>query len=296
VNQYSRKNWITLAALSVVWGFSFILMKIGLKTFSWDQVASMRISVSFAATMPILLLHYNKIRRSEIKYYCMTGFFGSGLPAFCFTYAQTHLDSGITGVLNSMTPAFTFILGAACFGMTFQRYKLLGVLIAMSGAIILVSFDSAGTGRTNLVYALPVLIATISYAISANIVKRFLQDAHPLVMGAMGFLFMGIPAATYLITTEFWNKSDMAGFAQSAGAIIVLAVFGTVVASMVFYWLIQKTDSLFGSLVTYLIPIVAVLLGILDRETITLKQIGGMLLILTGIYIINQRISTKKPL
>ncbi|MBK6729671.1 MAG: DMT family transporter [Bacteroidetes bacterium] len=111
MNHYTRKNWIILIALSVVWGFSFLLMKIGLKTFSWDEVAAMRITTSFIATLPILFFHYKKIKRSEIKFYFMTGFFGSGLPAFCFTYAQTHLESGIAGVLNSMTPAFTFILG-----------------------------------------------------------------------------------------------------------------------------------------------------------------------------------------
>lgn len=294
MNHYTRKNWIILIALSIVWGFSFLLMKIGLKTFSWDEVAAMRITTSFIATLPILFFHYKKIKRSEIKFYFMTGLFGSGLPAFCFTYAQTNIDSGIAGVLNSLTPAFTFILGVWFFGMTFQKYKMLGLTIALLGAIILVSFDSSGKSHTGFIYALPVMIATLSYATSANIVKRYLQHAHPLVMGAMGFCFIGIPAGIYLVTTEFWSKSNMENFNASTSAILALSFFGTVIASMVFYWLIQKTDSLFGTLVTYLIPVVAVILGVIDGELITIQNIGGMLLILVGVYIINKKDPIKK--
>ena len=64
----------------------------------------------------------------------MVGFFGSGLPAFCFTFSQTHIESGITGVLNSLTPVFTFVLGVLLFGMKFEKNKLLGLIIALVGA------------------------------------------------------------------------------------------------------------------------------------------------------------------
>lgn len=300
MNQYSTRAWVTLILLSLVWGCSFFLMKNGLETYSWDEVAAMRITVSFLATIPILIFHFKKIKRNEIPFYFMTGFFGSGLPAFCFTFAQTHIESGIAGVLNSMTPVFTFALGVWFFGVQFQKYKMIGLMVAFAGAIILVSSDGEGKGENEFLYALPIMVATISYATSANIVKRYLQNAHPLIMGAMGFAFIGIPASIYLISTGFWNKSDMPYFVSSTSSIVILSVFGTVIASIVFYWLIQKTDSLFGSLVTYLIPIVAVILGVWDGEIISSKHIGGMALILAGIYVINsknpwRRLSQKAP-
>jgi drug/metabolite transporter (DMT)-like permease len=287
MQKYTTTSWVLLLVLSLIWGFSFIFMKYGLKTFSWDEVATIRISFSFIATLPLIFIHFRKIKKSEIKYYCMVGFFGSGLPAFCFTFSQTHIESGIAGVLNSLTPVFTFVLGVLLFGMKFERNKLYGLIVALTGAIILVLFDKAPGGESNLVYALPLFVATMSYATSANLVKRYLQNANPLTLGAVGFTFIGIPAITYLFTTDFLSQTNDEFFTISLTSILALSFFGTVVASIGYYALIQRTDAIFGSLVTYLIPIVAILIGWIDGEHLMVYHFIGMLFILAGIYIIN---------
>jgi len=287
MQKYSTTNWLILIGLSVIWGFSFIFMKYGLKTFSWDQVAAIRISFSFIATLPLIIFYFRQIKKSEIRYYLMVGFFGSGLPAFCFTFAQTHIESGITGVLNSLTPVFTFVLGVMLFGMKFEKNKLIGLIVALTGAIILVAFDRAPGGESNLIYALPLFAATMSYATSANLVKKYLQNAHPLAMGAVGFSFIGIPSIIYLFTTDFLTHSGDVNFSISLFSIIALSFFGTVVASIGYYTLIQRTDPIFGSLVTYLIPIIAIAIGFFDGENLLIYHFAGMLFILAGIYIIN---------
>lgn len=289
MKKYSTTNWLILIGLSIIWGCSFIFMKKGLDTFSWDEVAAMRIAFSCIATLPILFIYRSKIKRSEIKYYAITGFFGSGMPAFCFTFAETHIDSGITGVLNSMTPVFVFILGVLFFGIKFERLKLIGLIVALTGSVFLVIFDRTDNGHSNLIYALPVFLATISYGISANTVKRFLQDAHPLAMGAVGFLFIGIPCMIYLATTNFWQHAGEQYFIRSLSSVAALSLLGTVTASIVFYALIQRTDSIFGSLVSYLIPIIAILLGLADGEKLFIYHFAGMLLILIGVFIINSQ-------
>jgi drug/metabolite transporter (DMT)-like permease len=284
---YSSSNWLTLIVLSIIWGCSFLFMKKGLDTFRWDIVAAMRISISCVAIIPVLILHFKKINPKELKYYAITGFFGSGLPAFCFTFAQTHIESGISGVLNSMTPVFVFVLGVLFFGMKFEKWKLFGLIVSLTGAVLLVIFDETESGQSNILFALPVFLATVSYAISANTVKRYLQDAHPLAMGAAGFMMIGIPAIIYLFTTKFWELSGEQYFLTSVSSIAALAILGTVTASIVFYALIQKTDSVFGSLVAYLIPIVAIILGIIDGEQFMIHHFAGMILILAGIYLLN---------
>ena len=289
MQKYSTTSWLLLIVLSLIWGFSFIFMKYGLKTFTWDEVAAIRISFSFIATLPLIFIHFKKIKKSEIKYYCMVGFFGSGLPAFCFTFSQTHIESGIAGVLNSLTPVFTFILGVLFFAIRFEKNKLYGLIVALTGAIILVVFDRSASGESNLVYALPLFVATMSYATSANLVKRFLQNAHPLTLGAVGFSFIGIPAIIYLFSTDFLSRADMSTFNVSLMSVISLSFFGTVIASIGYYALIQRTDAIFGSLVTYLIPIVAIIIGFVDGETLRIYHLIGMLFILAGIYIINSR-------
>lgn len=292
--QYQAKHWFLLIGLSIIWGFSFIFMKYGLKTFSWDQVAALRISFSFLFTLPLFIIHFNKIKRAEIKYYCAVGFFGSGLPAFCFTYAQTHIDSGITGVLNSLTPVFTFVIGVLLFSMRFERNKFIGLVVALTGAIVLVVFDKTEGGESNLLYALPLFLATMSYAMSANIVKKYLQDAHPLALGAVGFMFIGIPAISYLFSTDFVDRASIDTFRISFTSIMALSFFGTVLASIGYYLLIQKTDAIFGSLVAYLIPIVAIIAGAADGETLKGYHFIGMAFILMGIWVINRR--AKMPL
>lgn len=262
-------------------------MKKGLDTFSWDVVAAMRITFACICTLPILIIYRRFIKKEEIKYYAITGFFGSGMPAFCFTFAETHIDSGITGVLNSMTPVFVFILGVIFFGVAFEGSKLIGLVIALTGSVMLIFSGDASSGNNNVLYALPVFVATISYAISANAVKRYLQNAHPLVMGAMGFLIIGIPAGIYLFSSHFWELSSQPLFNRSLASVAALAVLGTVTASIVFYALIQRTDSIFGSIVSYLIPIFAILLGVWDGEKLFFGQYIGMVVILVGIYIIN---------
>lgn len=286
---YSSQNWMLLFLLSLIWGFSFYFMKNGLKTFTWDEVAALRISLSFICTLPLLLIYFKKLKKSELKYYGLVGLFGSGLPAFCFTFSQTHLESSIAGVLNSLTPVFTFLLGVLFFHLSFEKNKLAGLFIALIGAVILVIFDKTESGESNLLYSIPVFIATISYAMSANIVKRFLQHAHPLAMGAAGFSFIGIPAIIYLSTTGFMELKTHEYFYLSIESILALSIFGTVLASIGYYTLIQKTDPIFGSLVTYLIPLVAIIIGLLDGEELKLYHFVGMLFILTGIYAVNYR-------
>jgi drug/metabolite transporter (DMT)-like permease len=286
--EYQPKHWLILLLLSVVWGTSFILMKNGLDTFRWDQVAALRISVSFVGTLPFLYLYGRHFRGSQLRYAALTGLTGSGIPAFCFAFAQTHIDSGIAGVLNSLTPAFTFALGVLFFTMPFHRWKLAGLLTALTGAIILVSFGDE-EGQSQLWYALPVFVATLSYALSANLVKTYLQNAHPIGLGAIGFCCIGIPAIIYLFSTRFWELSSVSTFQVSFWSLVALSVFGTVMASIAYFRLIQMTDSLFGSLVAYFIPIVALLLGVYDGEKITANHIVGMGFILGGIYMINSR-------
>ncbi|MFN0274516.1 MAG: DMT family transporter [Chitinophagales bacterium] len=293
MKNYSSQNWLALLILSIIWGFSFYFMKNGLKTFTWDEVAALRISVSFIATLPLIIIYLKNIKRKEIPYYCMVGFFGSGLPAFCFTYSQTHIESGITGVLNSLTPVFTFLLGVVLFNLKFEKNKLPGLFIALIGAIILVIFDETESGQSNLLYAIPVFVATMSYAASANIVKRYLQTAHPLALGAVGFMFIGIPAIIYLFSTDFLSRTNIDTFQLSFFSIVALSVFGTVVAGIGYYALVQKTDPIFGSLVTYLIPVVAILVGLFDGEKLKSYHFIGMLFILAGIYVVNS-VGNKK--
>src|SRR4051812_22162912 len=104
-------SWLILITLSLVWGSSFILMKQGLKVFSSDEVAGLRITIASLFMLPFLIRHYKIDLRRHIKGLLLMGVFGNLIPAFLFTKAETQISSSLTGMLNALTPLFTILIG-----------------------------------------------------------------------------------------------------------------------------------------------------------------------------------------
>ncbi|UTW63702.1 DMT family transporter [bacterium SCSIO 12741] len=286
-------QYLILGLLALTWGSSFILMKRGLESFSSFQVAEYRLFIAFVALLPIAIRNLPKFPKTGKQRIgiVVVGLAGNFFPAFLFAEAQTRLPSGITGMLNSMVPLFTLILGVLAFGASTNRRQVLGVFIGLIGAITLISFSHDGTHvDVPLIYPLYIVAATLCYATSVNIIKAFLQEVNAIHITAFAFLVIGPIAGLGLLTGDFWSEA----FRTSAnlinlGYITILGVVGTAAALLLFNQLIKATTAIFASTVTYLIPIVAMSWGILDGETVTLMHAGGMGLILFGVYLINRK-------
>lgn len=287
-NPYTK--WLIFFILSITWGSSFILMKLGLRSFSDLQVASIRLFLTFLVLSPVIVKNFKKIKKHQWKNLCIAGIIGSGIPAFLFTIAETKVSSAITGVLNSLVPLFTVILGLLFFKMKFRKMKALGALVGLVGAIGLlmvsggISFDTK-----NIAYSYLVILATISYAANVNFLHRFLKEINSVNITAFGFLFIGPTAGVYLFTTDFLSIMQQDNMAWiNLGYIAILAVFGTAIAVILFNMLIKRAAPIFASSVTYVIPVFAIMWGVLDGEQIHAIQFLFIALILTGVYIINR--------
>lgn len=280
-------NFAILIGLSIVWGSSFILIKKALVAFSPDQVASLRISISALAFLPVVLWNWKRIDWSKWKWLLVVGSTGSAIPAFLFSTAQTQLSSTIAGILNSLSPLFTLTFGIILFGAAVIKRKVVGVLLGLTGAIIMTAIAEQGDISGNLLYGLLIVGAAACYGLSANVVSFKLQDMKSLYLSAASFCMVGLPALIYLLFyTNFPERMVMNENAQmSLYAVLFLALIGTVVASVIFYYLIQKTSALFGSTVAYLMPIVSIGWGFFDGEVINLWHFVGMGLILGGVYL-----------
>ncbi len=287
----STRNWIILAVLAIIWGSSFLLIKKGLIAFSPVQVACLRISLSCIAFLPFLHKRLLRVKAKQLLPIFGVALFGSGIPPFLFAYAQTHIDSGITGIINSLVPLWTLILGVLLFRVPFKWLKLAGVLIGLTGAALLIFFKHDGTFEGDFRYGIYVVMATICYGTSVNLLKFYLQEVDALVITLLAFMMIGPPSLAGLLFTDFFHQMAHHPFAwQSFGATLLLAFFGTAFALVLFNTLVQKTSALYGSTVTYLLPIVAVTLGTWDGETFGWMQFVGMGLILGGVYLINRPI------
>ena len=215
----------------------------------------------------------------------LVGFLGTGIPSFMYAIAITRIPSATAGILNSMTPIWTLLIGLAFYATVFKRSQLVGVLLGLIGAIALIVFDSESLRLTFDVFALLILVGTLCYGFSGNIVQRYCQDMNPLVLTAFSFFAIGGFALIILLTSDFIQVMQTHPEAWwSFTAVAVLSIFGTVMANVLFYRLIQNTNAVFASSVSYLIPVTAIIWGLVDAEVLTWLHYSGMILILLGIY------------
>ena len=283
------RDWVILTFLSIVWGSSFILIKKGIAVFEPDQMASLRIAISALALIPVFLTRQSRgIPRNKWFWIALVGIFGSGLPALLFAIAEQSVPSSVAGILNSLTPIFTWTLGLLFFSVLFVRRQLVGVVIGFLGAVIVIALQPNFTLSIDL-YTGFIVIGTISYGLSGNIVKTHLQDVHPIVLNSLAFFIIGVPALVYAYTSgAFSHFNETPGAWTALLAIAVLAIAGTVTANILYFWLIQRTNAVFASSVAYLIPLMAVVWGVVDGEHLYWPQFAGMGLILIGVYVLRR--------
>ena len=281
-------QWITLMFLAFIWGTSFILMKKGLESYTNNQVAAFRIFFSFIILIPLIIRNLNKLSLKNIKSLLIFGYIGNVLPAFLFTKAQTQISSSLAGMLNSLTPLFTLIVGFLLYKSTTKIYNIIGIFIGLLGALGLIIKENSGIFKGINSFALFVVLATFCYGINANLVKFKLKELTGIGIVSLGFLFIGPFAGIYLLFSDFSQTFTTENYLINLGYIALLALFSSVIALIVFNTLIKYTSTIFATSVTYIIPVIAILWGIFDGETISGFQLFWISVILLGVYLVNK--------
>lgn len=289
-------NWVIFLALSFIWGSSFILMKAGLEHLSAYQVASVRILASGLVLLPIALRHTHTLQKDRLFYIFMSGVLGSLLPAYLFCLAEEGIDSSLAGALNSLTPFFVIITGALFFRIHTSLQKIMGIVVAFLGSVLLFLSKPELSQQHQLLSVSYVMIATFCYGLNVQMVNRHLHHIPSLQIASWALVLNAIPAGIVLLNTGYFseNLTDR-GFWISSAYACVLGVFGTAVASIIFYMLIKRAGAVFASLVTYGIPFVAIFWGLLDGEKVGWLQVVGLSIILAGVYVANQNSTPTKP-
>ena len=285
-----QQKWVYLFLLSLVWGSSFILMKKALIGVSPIQLGALRMIVTSVFLLLIGFKSIKKIKKEQWIYIFYTALLGTFIPGFLFSYTLTAIDSSIVSILTSFTPFNTLIFGALFFGFAFKKQQLLGILIGLFGTLILILEGAVLNPNQNYWYALLIIIASIGYAFNVNIVKKYLQDVDALAITAGNFLILLAPATIILGFTGFFTefKASDQGL-ESLGYIAVLSIIGTGIAKIMFNKMVQISNPIFSSSVTYLIPVVAILWGVFDGEKLSLIQLFAGIIILFGVYLVNKK-------
>ncbi len=290
----SLLNWLLFLALSVIWGSSFILMKIGLNNgLSAADIAAVRIVSAGLVLLPVALQGIRKIPRYLIPSVFLSGTLGSLLPAFLFCYAEKGMDSSLAGALNSLTPVFVILTGALLFGRRTPLIKILGILIAFTGTIILLTGKSDLRLSGSLLNPMMVVVATLMYGINVNLVAEKLAHLPSLQVASVALTLIAVPALIVLVAHGFFSLplSDP-GLLKATLASFVLGVGGTAVATILFYLLLKRAGSIFASMVTYGIPFVAIGWGLYYQEAVGWREAGCLLIILSGVYLATRKKET----
>ena len=289
--------YLTLAALALVWGSSYILITRSLTALTAYQVGCLRITLAALAFAPVAWRRCGSLTAQRWGTLALVGVCGTGLPSFLFPLAQRTLNSSLAAALSSLTPLMTALISLAIFGLVVTRWRIVGVAVGLAGALTLVvgrygwpAGDGSGAWPVGAI--LLAVGGTVCYALSSNLVKRCLPDADPLevtagamaplgLIGALGLLFGGgLP-----LSAEAAGVGGGAQLALAYGAVGFLALVGTAAASYLFFRLVQLTDPVFASSVSYLVPIVALGWGLLADEVVNATIVAGLALVLLGVWL-----------
>ena len=284
-------KWIYLFILSIIWGSSFILIKKSLLGLNAYQLGALRTIITGLVLLLAGFHHLKTIPKSKWKWLFISSLLGSFIPAFFFAIAETEIDSAVASILNSLVPLNTILLGFAVFRIVSTKRQILGVIIGFIGTAILILKGAEINPNQNYLYAGFVIASTFMYATNVNIIKRYLQDVKPLAIAAGNYVFIVIPALIILLCTDFFSTERFNNpyLTEALVYVTLLSVFGTALAKVIFNKLIQISTPVFASSVTYIMPIVALIWGVLDGESFSVLQALAALLILFGVYLSHKR-------
>jgi drug/metabolite transporter (DMT)-like permease len=287
--QILGNKWIYLIALSLIWGSSFILIKKALIGLSPFQMGALRIVFTAIFLFAVGFKKIKNIQKADWKWITLTALAGSFFPPFFFAFAQTEIDSSIAAILNSLTPLNTIVLGVILFGTVSLRRQWIGVLIGLAGTALLILKGATFNPDQNYWYSLLILVSSICYALNINMLKKYLQHVSSLSIATANFLIILLPALLVLVATGFFETIVSSPVMQrSLVYVLLLSLFGTALAKVLFNKLINMSDPVFAASVTYTMPVMAIFWGVIDGETLSLLQLLGGAIILLGVYLANK--------
>jgi len=288
-------DWLIFALLSLIWGSSFILMKLGMQQLSAYQVAALRIFSAGLVLLPITIKYIKSVPPNKLFVIFLSGSIGNLIPAFLFCIAEKKIDSGLAGTLNSLTPIFVVVTGYIFFNIQTSINKIIGIFIAFTGSFLLLFSTSHLQQSMHFFLVLLVVLATILYGFNVNMVSKKLSGILSLHIAAIALSLNAIPALLVLIFTGYFtlplgNKNMLV----ATGASVVLGVLGTAVATVIFYILVKRAGGVFATMVTYGIPFIAIGWGFIYGEAFGWQQAICLLIILIGVYYSNKKIKPAK--
>lgn len=295
----SADLWLTLGFLSMLWGGSFFFIAIAVKEWPPFSIVFARVVIAALVLLAVLAVLRPAFRLDRRLVLSVLGMalFNNVVPFSLIAWAQGHIPSGLASILNATTPLFTVALLHVAGAERATPMKAAGVIVGLGGVALMLARDWGKFGAAEIVPQLAMLLATTSYAISGWWGRRLQKDAVPPLVAATGQMLGStlLLAPLVLLVDRPWTLPVPS--TPAAMAVVALGVFSTALAYILFFRVLVKAGPTNLALVTFLIPVSAILLGTLFLgERLTLAQGFGMATIGLGLALIDGRLIRRRGL
>lgn len=277
---FNVKTFSAFVFLALIWGASFIFMRVGVPELSAPVFGGLRVGIAGLALLPILLQakHWQEHRQHWRKLW-LIGIVSTGIPFMLFSFALEDMNAGTGSVINASVPMITGIIAHVFFKDYLNRWQLLGLVIGLFGVGVLMYDGITSSTQGSVLSFVMAIAACVCYALGSNLAKHFLADISPMTTAASGLLASGVVTLPFVVV--FFPSHPVSW--QAWGSILTIALFSTAIALVVFYNLLQQIGPTKTTVVTLVVPVCAIFLGVLLlNEHLTWLMLLGAVIVLCG--------------
>jgi drug/metabolite transporter (DMT)-like permease len=286
--QFTPTDWSLFVAVAAIWGSSFLFIDIGLDSLPPGVITLMRVGLG-ALTLAVIPRRRITVEASDRRRIVVLSVVWVAVPFTLFPIAEQHITSAVAGLLNGGTPIFAAIFAVILFRQRTRGAQLLGIAIGFGG-VVLVSLPSIGDGASEALGVALVVAATVCYGLAVTIAAPLQQRYGSVNLMAKVLALATIWTAPYGV----WQIGDASWEIGPVLAVVVLGVLGTGIAFALMGNLVGRVGSTRASFITYLIPAVALVLGVAFRgDEVVALELVGIVFIIAGALLASRRVATR---
>ncbi len=292
----TTRDWVLFGLISLFWGSSYLFIKIGIETLAPLTLIANRLFFGSLVLGTALVLSRAPIPRDRVTYgnLVVMAIFNIVVPFTLITWGERYIDSSLAAILQATTPLFTIVIASLALAEeAITTNRLVGLIVGFGGVVVLFSHGLSGGSTSSLPGEVALVLSSVSYALGNVFVRVRMKGFHPTVPA---FFQVSIALLiTSLLALILESPIHLPDTPRALFAVVWLGVFGSSLAYLIYFRLVHVLGPTRMSLITYVMPIVGIVLGVLVLdETIDARTIAGTAIILAGVGLVNSRRGTRR--
>nr|WP_115992933.1 DMT family transporter [Cohnella lupini] len=282
-----RSLFLGLLLLSLIWGGSYYFIKVLIQDFGPWTVVMLRSVLGLAVITLVMVALRKPFRFKNTPWVSVIvmALVNTCIPWAIIGFSEMRLTSSMASVLNATTPLWSLVVGILFFGMVAFRMQWVGISSAIIGLIVLLGLNSSSIISVDAWGFIGMIMASLFYGIGSQLSKRLLKAISTYQATFYTLLFSMIGSGGIALSLETIPYSRLS-VPHNIAVLIGLGIFGSGVAYILFYWIVQNGGPVFATMVTYLLPVCSLVWGAsLLNERIGWSMVAGLALILAGVFL-----------